>query len=134
MSNTNLKITEVAGLSNQDWQARKEDAVARGQGNIAPVYVERAAGSELWDVEGKRFIDFGTGIAVCSAGHCHPKINAAVAAQRDIDGWLGLNAARSDEQSRYASVCQFIKAHGNLCFRNFVSLFTDCACQSLKIR
>jgi 4-aminobutyrate aminotransferase/(S)-3-amino-2-methylpropionate transaminase len=76
-------MTEVSGLSNQDWQARKEDAVARGQGNIAPVYIERAAGSELWDVEGKRYIDFGTGIAVCSAGHCHPKITAAVAEQLD---------------------------------------------------
>jgi len=81
MSNAELKITEVAGLSNADWQARKEDAVARGQGNIAPVYVERAKGSELWDVEGKRYIDFGTGIAVCSAGHCHPKITAAVSEQ-----------------------------------------------------
>ena len=81
MSNVELKITEVAGLSNLDWQARKEDAVARGQGNIAPVYIERALGSELWDVEGNRYIDFGTGIAVCSAGHCHPKITAALAEQ-----------------------------------------------------
>jgi 4-aminobutyrate aminotransferase/(S)-3-amino-2-methylpropionate transaminase len=81
MSNAELKVTEFAGLSNQDWQARKEDAVARGQGNIAPVYIERALGSELWDVEGNRYIDFGTGIAVCSAGHCHPKITAALAEQ-----------------------------------------------------
>ena len=81
MSNAELKITEVAGLSNQDWQARKDDAVARGQGNIAPVYIARAKGSELWDVEGNRYIDFGTGIAVCSAGHCHPKITAAVTEQ-----------------------------------------------------
>lgn len=81
MSNAELKVTESAGLSNADWQARKTDAVARGQGNIAPVYVERALGSELWDVEGNRFIDFGTGIAVCSAGHCHPKITAAVSEQ-----------------------------------------------------
>jgi 4-aminobutyrate aminotransferase/(S)-3-amino-2-methylpropionate transaminase len=81
MSNPELKITEVAGLSNLDWQARKEDAIARGEGNIAPVYIERALGSELWDVEGKRYIDFGTGIAVCSAGHSHPKIVAAVTEQ-----------------------------------------------------
>lgn len=81
MSNAELKVTESAGLSNADWQARKVEAVARGQGNIAPVYVERALGSELWDVEGKRYIDFGTGIAVCSAGHCHPAITAAVAEQ-----------------------------------------------------
>ena len=81
MSNAELQVTESAGLSNADWQARKADAVARGQGNIAPVFVERALGSELWDVEGNRFIDFGTGIAVCSAGHCHPKITAAVSEQ-----------------------------------------------------
>ena len=81
MSNANLKVTEFTGLTNKDWQARKEDAVPRGQGNIAPVYIERAAGSELWDVEGRRYIDFGAGIAVCSAGHCHPKITAAVAEQ-----------------------------------------------------
>ena len=80
MSNAEM-ITEVAGLSKLDWQARKEDAVARGQGNIAPVYIERALGSELWDVEGNRYIDFGTGIAVCSAGHCHPKITAALSEQ-----------------------------------------------------
>ena len=81
MSNAELKVTEFASLSNHDWQARKDDAVARGQGNIAPVYIERALGSELWDVEGKRYIDFGTGIAVCSAGHCHPKVTAALAQQ-----------------------------------------------------
>ncbi|MDH3629732.1 MAG: 4-aminobutyrate--2-oxoglutarate transaminase [Gammaproteobacteria bacterium] len=81
MSNAKLKVTEFSGLSNKEWQARKEEAVPRGQGNIAPVYVERALGSEIWDVEGNRYIDFGTGIAVCSAGHCHPKITAAVAEQ-----------------------------------------------------
>jgi 4-aminobutyrate aminotransferase/(S)-3-amino-2-methylpropionate transaminase len=81
MSNAKLKITEFTGLSNQDWQARKQDAIARGQGNVAPVYIERALGSELWDVEGNRYIDFGTGIAVCSAGHCHPKVTAALAEQ-----------------------------------------------------
>ncbi|MCP4335128.1 MAG: 4-aminobutyrate--2-oxoglutarate transaminase, partial [Gammaproteobacteria bacterium] len=51
MSNAEMKVTEVSALTNQQWQARKQDAVAIGQGNIAPVYVERALGSELWDVE-----------------------------------------------------------------------------------
>jgi len=81
MSKAQLKIAQDEKLSNSEWQARKNDAVARGQGNLAPVFVERALGSEIWDVEGKRYIDFGTGIAVCSAGHSHPKIKAAVAAQ-----------------------------------------------------
>jgi 4-aminobutyrate aminotransferase/(S)-3-amino-2-methylpropionate transaminase len=81
MNEAQLKMTETAKLSNSEWQARKNDAVARAQGNVAPVFVERALGSEIWDVEGKRYIDFGTGIAVCSAGHSHPKIVAAVAEQ-----------------------------------------------------
>jgi 4-aminobutyrate aminotransferase/(S)-3-amino-2-methylpropionate transaminase len=42
------------------------------------VYVDRAQNAEIWDVEGKRYIDFATGIAVCNTGHSHPKIIAAV--------------------------------------------------------
>ncbi|MEE4294357.1 MAG: 4-aminobutyrate--2-oxoglutarate transaminase [Xanthomonadales bacterium] len=67
--------------SNAAWQARKEAAIARGQGNIAPVYIDRARNAEMWDVEGKRYIDFGTGIAVCSTGHMHPGVTEAVKAQ-----------------------------------------------------
>jgi len=69
--------------SNAEWQERKTAAIARGQGNIAPVYIERASNAELWDVEGKRYIDFGTGIAVCNTGHSHPKVVAAVKEQLD---------------------------------------------------
>ncbi len=68
-------------ITNAQWQARKNAAIARGEGNIAPVYVDRALGSEIWDVEGKRFIDFATGIAVCNTGHRHPKVMRAVAEQ-----------------------------------------------------
>lgn len=70
-------------MNNQQLQERKTKVIARGQGNLYPVYVERALNSELWDVEGKRFIDFGTGIAVCNTGHSHPKVVAAVKAQVD---------------------------------------------------
>lgn len=70
-----------AGMKNAEWQARKNAAMARGEGNVAPVFVDRALGSEIWDVEGRRYIDFATGIAVCNTGHRHPKVMAAVAAQ-----------------------------------------------------
>ena len=70
-----------ATLSNAQWQARKEAAMARGQGNIASVYIDRALDTEMWDVEGRRYIDFGTGIAVCNTGHMHPRVKAAVQAQ-----------------------------------------------------
>ncbi len=69
--------------TNVQLQSRKTKVIARGQGNVYPVYVEHAKNAELWDVEGKRFIDFGTGIAVCNTGHSHPKVVAAVKAQVD---------------------------------------------------
>lgn len=67
--------------TNQLLQDRKVKAFPRGQGNVYPVYVERAKNSEVWDVEGNRYIDFGTGIAVCNTGHSHPKIVEAVKSQ-----------------------------------------------------
>ena len=70
-------------MTNLELQKRKTQVIARGQGNMYPVYVERAQNSEIWDVEGKRYIDFGTGIAVCNTGHSHPKVVAAVKAQLD---------------------------------------------------
>lgn len=69
--------------SNQALQNRKTKVIARGQGNMYPVYVERAENSEIWDVEGNRYIDFGAGIAVCNTGHSHPKVVAAAKEQLD---------------------------------------------------
>jgi 4-aminobutyrate aminotransferase/(S)-3-amino-2-methylpropionate transaminase len=45
------------------------------------VYAERARNAEIWDVEGKRYIDFAGGIAVLNTGHCHPKVIAAATEQ-----------------------------------------------------
>ena len=70
-------------VTNAQWQTRKEASIARGEGNLAAVYIDRAAGSEMWDVEGKRYIDFGTGIAVCNTGHTHPRVTQAVKDQVD---------------------------------------------------
>ena len=69
--------------TNDQIQQRKQQVIARGQGNLAAVYIEKAKNAELWDVEGKRYIDFGSGIAVSNTGHCHPEIVAAVKEQLD---------------------------------------------------
>ncbi len=66
---------------NADWQARKEAAFSRAQSNLAPVYIEHARNAEMWDIEGRRYIDFASGIAVCSTGHANPGVTAAVQAQ-----------------------------------------------------
>lgn len=68
-------------MTNQQLQQRKQAVIARGQGNLYPVYVQQAKNAELWDVEGNRYIDFGTGIAVCNTGHAHPKVVAAAQQQ-----------------------------------------------------
>jgi len=70
-------------VNNTEWQMRKSQVIARGQGNAYPVYVDHAVNAEVWDIEGKRYIDFGTGIAVCNTGHSHPKVVAAVKQQVD---------------------------------------------------
>lgn len=66
--------------SNIDLQTRHEAAIARGIGTKA-IYAAKAENAELWDVEGKRYIDFAAGIAVNNTGHRHPKVMSAVAAQ-----------------------------------------------------
>lgn len=66
---------------NEQIQARKAAATPRGVGVMAPFFAARAEGAELWDVEGRRFIDFAGGIAVMNVGHGHPKVKAALAAQ-----------------------------------------------------
>ncbi|MBG88702.1 MAG: aspartate aminotransferase family protein [Verrucomicrobiales bacterium] len=45
------------------------------------VAFERGAGSQLWDFDGKRYVDMGCGIAVCSLGHAHPELSDALSAQ-----------------------------------------------------
>src|SRR5437867_7913379 len=66
---------------NTEWQSRKEQATARGVGVLTQVYAQRAENAEIWDVEGKRYIDFAGGIGVLNTGHRHPKVIAAVEAQ-----------------------------------------------------
>lgn len=66
--------------SNSALEARRKAAVVRGAAGKA-VYVARAENAELWDVEGKRYIDLTVGIGVNNTGHRHPKVIAAVEEQ-----------------------------------------------------
>jgi len=66
---------------NASLRARREAAVARGVATAAPFFIARAENSELWDTEGRRYIDFAGGIAVLNTGHRHPRVLAALAKQ-----------------------------------------------------
>lgn len=62
-------VTEVPGPRSRELMARRGAAVARGVGTTLPVFVERAGGGVVVDVDGNSFIDFGSGIAVVSVGN-----------------------------------------------------------------
>ncbi len=64
--------------SNQQLAKRLAAAVPRGISIATPLFAARAEGAEIWDVEGRRYIDFAGGIAVQNIGHRHPRVLAAV--------------------------------------------------------
>ena len=67
--------------SNAELMARRQAALPRGVGQGHPVFAESAQNAEIWDVEGRRWIDFCAGIAVVNTGHCHPRVVAAAREQ-----------------------------------------------------
>lgn len=68
-------------MKNAELVRRKDAATPRGVGVMCNFYAERAENSEIWDVEGRRYIDFAAGIAVLNTGHRHPRLVAAVQKQ-----------------------------------------------------
>ena len=59
----------------------RERFIPRGLSTAQPLVAERARGSEVWDVNGRRFIDFAGGIGVLNVGHSHPLVTAAISRQ-----------------------------------------------------
>ena len=68
-------------MGNIDLLARRDAAVPRALGHATSVYAHHAKNSEIWDVEGRRYVDFAGGIAVLNTGHCHPRVIAAATEQ-----------------------------------------------------
>ena len=69
--------------TNADLHARRLAAVPRGVATATQIFAARAENAELWDVEGRRYVDFAGGIAVLNTGHRHPRVLEAVRAQLD---------------------------------------------------
>jgi 4-aminobutyrate aminotransferase/(S)-3-amino-2-methylpropionate transaminase len=74
-------VSDVPGPRSQALGARRAVSVAPGVSSTLPVYIERAGGSILVDVDGNHLIDLGSGIAVTSVGHAVPRVVEAIAAQ-----------------------------------------------------
>ena len=82
MSTIQLK-TAVPGLKSKALAARRNAAVPRGLSHATPVYVARAEGAVIEDVDGNLFIDFAGGIGCINIGHRSPPVMRAIAAQLD---------------------------------------------------
>lgn len=67
----------------EDLLDRRSRAVARGVSAAHPLFVSRASGATIWDVDGREYVDFAGGIGVMNLGHHHPGVLAAVQAQLD---------------------------------------------------
>ena len=61
----------------------RERYVSRGIANNNPVVLDRGLGALVWDVDGREYVDFSTGIGVLNVGHCHPAVVRAVQAQSE---------------------------------------------------
>ncbi|MHA6232970.1 4-aminobutyrate--2-oxoglutarate transaminase [Pseudomonas fluorescens group sp. PF-69] len=72
----NSKVEETPSLLRQ-----RDQFVPRGLVTAHPLVIDRAQGSEVWDVDGTRYLDFVGGIGVLNIGHNHPKVVAAVQTQ-----------------------------------------------------
>ena len=69
--------------SQRELLRRRKTAVPQGPFNIAPIFVERALGARLWDVDGKEYIDFCGGLGVLNVGHNHQRVVEAVRDQME---------------------------------------------------
>ena len=74
-------VTDIPGPRSQELMARRAAVVARGVGTTLPVFVDRAGGGVLVDVDGNSFIDFGSGIAVVGVGNAADAVVARVQEQ-----------------------------------------------------
>ncbi|SDN56345.1 4-aminobutyrate aminotransferase apoenzyme [Klenkia soli] len=74
-------VTEIPGPRSVELMARRNAAVSAGVGTTLPVFVARAGGGVIEDVDGNTLIDLGSGIAVVSVGNAAPRVVEAVQAQ-----------------------------------------------------
>ena len=76
-------VTELPGPKARAIIARDEAVASPSLTRAYPLVAESGSGMVVTDVDGNRFLDFAAGIAVCSTGHSHPKVCAAIKEQAD---------------------------------------------------
>lgn len=96
-------VTEVPGPRSRALAERRRAVVAAGVASTLPVYVDRAAGGVLVDVDGNTFVDLGSGIAVTSVGNAAPPVVEAV---REQVGRFTHTCFMVTPYEEYVAVCE----------------------------
>lgn len=102
-------------------EQRRRAACPRGVGVQTQSFTARAQNAEIWDVNGRRLIDFGSGIAVLATGHRHPRVLAAV--QRQLDDFHHTCFQVTPYES-YVELCEKLNVKTPGSFTKKTALFT----------
>jgi 4-aminobutyrate aminotransferase/(S)-3-amino-2-methylpropionate transaminase len=94
-------------ITNRELIDRRGQSVSSGVSTSSPIFIQKAENSEIWDVEGRRFIDFAAGIAVLNVGHRHPKVVEAVRAQLDAYTHVAFQVSGYEP---YVALCERLNA------------------------
>ena len=78
-----IRTLAVPGPNARRYVERDRAVISASYPRAYPFVMDHGQGSEVWDVDGNRYLDFAAGIAVCSTGHSHPKVVAAIKDQVD---------------------------------------------------
>ncbi|MFC7489803.1 MULTISPECIES: 4-aminobutyrate--2-oxoglutarate transaminase [unclassified Knoellia] len=103
-----ILATAIPGPRSLELQARRRVAVSAGVGTALPVYVERAGGGILVDVDGNQLIDFGSGIAVTTVGNAAPRVVEAV--RRQVEDFTH-TCFMITPYEEYVAVCEKLADH-----------------------
>ena len=97
--------TAIPGPNSLALMRRREAAVPRGPFHATPVFISRAKGAIVEDVDGNQFIDFAAGIGVANTGHCNDAVLQALQAQQEQSLHLSFNVTPYES---YIQVCELL--------------------------
>ncbi|HLB63218.1 MAG TPA: acetyl ornithine aminotransferase family protein [Anaerolineales bacterium] len=85
-----LRTMTLPGPKAKEYLERDRAVTSPSYARDYPFVMDHGRGSEAWDVDGNRFVDFAAGIAVCSTGHSHPAVVAAI--KQQVEQFIHISA------------------------------------------
>jgi len=115
-------VTSIPGPISQKLHAKRLQEVSHGVGALLPIYIDRAHGAILVDVDGNQFIDLGSGIGVTTIGHTNDEVVKAV--QEQV-AKLTHTLFTLTPYVPYVHVCEIINRHAPGHFEKRSALFNS---------